>query len=125
MRVDIVQVNDIRLEIIQQCVEFPFYLFRTEWPSKGFKYVGTRREAYLARKIFAPRSREIFRMLHGEYRSIVIVVFEQLFQIQRAYAVSAAAVVEFIGEQNFHKKRSEVRRGVFNLHCISAATISV
>ena len=41
-------------------------------------------------------------MLHGEYRSIVIVVFEQLFQIQRAYAV-AAAVVEFIGKQNFHK----------------------
>ena len=77
--VDIVQVEYIRLELIEQSGELCPDFTGAEWAAQRLDYSQPGGECNLARKVFAPGSFQIFRMLHGKNGYFMAFLFQKLF----------------------------------------------
>ena len=84
----------IRMEIIEQRIELPMYLPRAKRSHQCLNHARSEFEFHLRRKILAPLSFQIFRVVHSKHCHFVTVRFEQLLQVECMDTVTTPAVIE-------------------------------
>ena len=95
LSVDVIQVNDVRLEIIEQGSPLAANLGIAERARKRSQL------GHVLGPVLFPGTIQIFGIIHRENSNLVTVLLEQPLQVEHVDAVATATIVELVSEKNF------------------------
>ena len=114
LRVDIIQVDDIRFEIIEQSSPLAAHLAIAE---------GARERSHLGHvpwPVLAPGTLQVLGIVHRKDGHLVAVLLKQLLQVEHIDAVATATIIELVGKKNFHIKMMKRWKSEFiTVQCFS------
>ena len=89
------QVNDVRLEIIEQGSPLAAHLAIAERARKRSQL------RHILGPVLFPGTIQIFGIVHRENGNLVTMLLEQLLQVEHVDTVATATIVEFVSEKDF------------------------